>query len=161
MKELKFSHIALNCSDQLETEKFYTKYFGFQRARVIPLGQDQIVFLKLDGTYLELFASKEAPPLPPPKNDGYGFTGIRHFAFQVDSVDDKLSEIGKDAKLMLGPMAFDDFIPGWKTVWIADPDGRIIEISQGFVDQAAPPPLDFASVSTQPGELRTSQSRNA
>lgn len=141
MKGLKFSHIALNCRDPLETEKFYTAYFGFRRARVIPLGEDQIVFLKLDGTYLELFETKEQMPLAPPKNDGYSFAGIRHFAFQVDSVDDKLAEMGKNAKVMLGPMSFDDFIPGWKTVWIADPDGRIVEISQGFVDQAAPPPL--------------------
>lgn len=141
MKGLKFSHIALNCRDPLETEKFYTNYFGFRRARVITLGEDQIVFLKLNGTYLELFGTKEPMPLELPKNDGYSFAGIRHFAFQVDSVDNKLAEIGKNAKIMLGPMAFDDFIPGWKTVWIADPDGRIVEISQGFVDQAAPPPL--------------------
>jgi glyoxylase I family protein len=141
MKGLKFSHIALNCRDPLETEEFYAKYFGFRRARVIPLGEDQIVFLKLDGTYLELFGTKDPMPLAPPKGDGYSFAGIRHFAFQVDSVDDKLAEIGKNAKVMLGPMAFDDFIPGWKTVWIADPDGRIVEVSQGFVDQAAPPPF--------------------
>jgi glyoxylase I family protein len=146
MTEVRFSHIALNCRDPLETEEFYTRYFGFRRARVIPLGQEQIVFLKLDGTYLELFASKEEAPLPDPKNDGYGFAGVRHFAFQVDNVDDKLSEIGKDAKVMLGPMAFDDFIPGWKTVWVSDPDGRIVEISQGFVDQAAPPPFVAAPV---------------
>lgn len=32
--------------------------------------------------------------------------------------------------------------PGWRTVWLADPDGRIIEISQGFTDQENPPPLE-------------------
>jgi glyoxylase I family protein len=30
---------------------------------------------------------------------------------------------------------FDDFIQGWRAVWVADPDGNIIEISQGYVDQ--------------------------
>src|SRR5689334_3081385 len=116
MKNLKFSHIALNCRNPLATEEFYTRYFGFRRARVIPLGQEQIVFLKLDETYLELFSTKDEAPLPPATNDGYGFAGIRHFAFQVDNVDKKLAEIGHHAKVMLGPLSFDDFIPGWKTV---------------------------------------------
>jgi len=31
-------------------------------------------------------------------------------------------------------MAFDAFIPGWKTAWVSDPDGNILEISQGFKD---------------------------
>ena len=31
-------------------------------------------------------------------------------------------------------MDFDAFIPGWRTVWVADPDGNIVEISQGFKD---------------------------
>jgi glyoxylase I family protein len=38
-------------------------------------------------------------------------------------------------------MDFDAFIPGWRTVWVADPDGRIIEISQGYRDQDNPPPM--------------------
>jgi glyoxylase I family protein len=66
---------------------------------------------------------------------------VRHLAFKVDDVDAKLAEMGADAKITLGPLNFDDYIPGWRTVWIADPDGRIVEISQGFVDQDNPPPL--------------------
>ncbi len=42
---------------------------------------------------------------------------------------------GSEARLTLGPLGFDAFIPGWRTAWIADPDGNIVEISQGFVDQ--------------------------
>ncbi|MDI9547412.1 MAG: VOC family protein, partial [Chloroflexota bacterium] len=55
----------------------------------------------------------------------------------VDSVDAKLAEMGDDAVVTLGPLDFDDFIPGWRTVWVADPDGNIIEISQGFADQSS------------------------
>jgi glyoxylase I family protein len=65
------------------------------------------------------------------------------FAFQVDDVDEKLAEIGFDAEVTLGPLAFDNFIPGWKTAWVRDPDGNIVEISQGFVDQERPPAADF------------------
>ena len=87
---LVFSHVALACSDPLATERFYTKHFGFRRARVIPLGQEQIVFLKLGEVYLELFRARESRPLPPPAEDGPWFPGVRHLAFQVDDVDAQL-----------------------------------------------------------------------
>jgi glyoxylase I family protein len=62
---LHFSHIALACKDPLMTERFYSKHFGFRRARVISLGQEQIVFLKRTGVYLELFQARGEAPLPP------------------------------------------------------------------------------------------------
>ena len=49
--------------------------------------------------------------------------------------------MGTDAVITLGPMSFDAFIPGWRTVWVKDPDGNIVEISQGYVDEVNPPPL--------------------
>lgn len=139
-----FSQVALTCKDPIATEKFYSKYFGFKRARVAPLPDgDQIVFLKMADCafYLELFQAKEESPVPPPTNDGPQYPAVRQLAFKVDSVDAKLSEMGDDAKITLGPMNFDDYIPGWRTVWLADPDGNIVEISEGFVDQDDPPPL--------------------
>jgi glyoxylase I family protein len=139
-----FSQVALTCKDPIATEKFYTKYFGFKRARVAKLPDgDQIVFLKMGDCafYLELFKAKEESPVPPPTNDGPQYPGVRQLAFKVDSVDDKLAELGDAAKITLGPFNFDDYIPGWRTVWIADPDGNIVEISQGFVDEDNPPPL--------------------
>ncbi len=139
---MKFSHVALNCADPIALEKFYTKHFGFTRGRVIPLGEDnQLVFIKSGDVYLEIFKTGDDRPQAAPQNDGYGFVGVRHIAFQVDDVDAKLAEMGDDAKIMFGPMSFDDFIPGWKTVWVADPEGNIVEISQGYADEANPPAL--------------------
>jgi glyoxylase I family protein len=135
------SHVAISCNDPLVSERFYTRYFSFRRARVIPLGQEQIVFIKSGNTYLELFQAKGESPLSPPQNDGPAYAGLRHIAFQVENVDRKLAEMGADAHITLGPLDFTDFIPGWRTVWVADPDGNIVEISQGFVDQDNPPPL--------------------
>jgi glyoxylase I family protein len=57
----------------------------------------------------------------------------------VDDVDAKLAEMGNDAKITLGPVDFDNVIPGWRTAWLADPEGNIVEISQGYVDQENPP----------------------
>lgn len=136
-----FAHVALNCQNPAATERFYTKYFGFRRARVVELPDAQIVFLKLGDMYLELFKATGESPAPAPTNDGYPFAGVRHLAFQVDNVDAKLAEIGAAASVSFGPFSFNDFIPGWRTVWIKDPDGNIVEVSQGFVDQANPTPL--------------------
>ena len=137
-----FVHIGLTCKDPLAIERFYTRHFGFKRARVIPLGQEQIVFIKSGNYYLELFQAKEGSPLPPPQNDGYPFPGLRHLAFEVDDLDAKLAELGDAVKIMLGPADFSAFIPGWKGVWVADPEGNIVEIAQGYVDQKDVPPLE-------------------
>jgi len=139
---MSFHHIGLTAQDPVALEKFYTKYFGFRRARVIPLDNGQIVFIKSENMYLEIFGTDEERPTPAPENDGYGYPGIRHIAFKVDSVDDKLAEMGDDAHITLGPFSFDDFIPGWRTVWVSDPAGNIVEISQGFVDEDNPPSLE-------------------
>ena len=138
---LVFSHVALNCRDPLATERFYVRHFGFRRARVIPLGDEQIVFLKAGSVYLELFSAKGEPPGPALEKDGPGYRGIRHIAFQVDDVDATLAAMGSEAQVTLGPLDFGAFIPGWRTVWVADPDGNIVEISQGYTDQDAPPQL--------------------
>lgn len=57
-------------------------------------------------------------------------------------MDAKLRQMGDEARLTLGPLDFDDFIPGWRTVWVEDPEGNIVEISQGYTDQDNPPALD-------------------
>jgi len=135
------SHVALSCKNLLVSEHFYTRYFGFRRARVISLGEEQIIFIKSGQTYLELFQSKGESPLPPFQNDGPTYPGLRHIAFQVENLDQKLADMGADAHITLGPLNFDDFISGWRSAWLADPDGNIVEVSQGFVDQENPPQL--------------------
>ena len=139
--DILFSHVALSCAELARTEDFYSRYFGFRRARAIALGEgNEIVFLKNGhGVYLELFrADAERPTaLPTLTGDGAHYPGVRHLAFQVASVDDTLAALGATADVTLGPLDFDAFIPGWRTVWVRDPDGNIVEISQGFVDDPA------------------------
>ena len=145
MTSVHFAHVAMACKDPIAIEQFYARHFGFQRARVVSLGEEQIVYIKSGPLYLELFPAKEEAPLPPSREDGPWYPGWRHLAFQVDDVDAKLAEMGKDAQVTLGPLGFDDFISGWRTVWVSDPEGNILEISQGYVDQPEPPPLVEAS----------------
>lgn len=132
------SQLAITCKDQEATEDWYVKHFSFRRARVAKLPDgSEIVFLKMADSafYLELFQASEKSPIEPATNDGYGFPGFRHLAFKVDNVDKKLEAMGSEARITLGPLDFDAWIPGWRTAWVADPDDRIIEISQGFVDE--------------------------
>jgi glyoxylase I family protein len=137
-----FAHVGLVCRDPIAVERFYTKHFGFRRTRVIEAEGDQIVFIKAGGLALEIFAATQASPVSPAGGAGPEYPGWRHLAFQVGDVDAKLAEMGDDAQVTLGPFSFDDVIPGWRTAWIADPEGNIIEITQGYADQQNPPPLE-------------------
>lgn len=137
---MKTVHAGLNCSDPIKMERFYTRYFGFTRARVIPIENgEQIVFLKNGSFMLELFKTREKSPIPEAEKDGHVFPGVRHLAFQVDDVDKVLTELGEEKNISLGPFDFDDVIPGWRTVWIKDPEGNVVEVSQGYTDQDSPP----------------------
>ncbi|WP_433889483.1 VOC family protein [Streptomyces sp. CA-111067] len=134
---MKWSHTALNCTDLARTEEFYTRWFGFRRVRAIDLGDTQIVFLKLGDAYLELFSGTAvgAADGRQAKADGPDLPGhTRHLAFQTDDVDAVLREMGPAAEVTHGPLDFDGFIPGWRSVWLADPDGVTVEVSQGYQD---------------------------
>ena len=131
---MRWSHVGLNCKDQKTTEEFYTRWFGFDRARVVDLGDSEIVFLRRGEAYLELFPAASGPATVA-ANDGPAEPGtIRHLAFQTDDADAFLAELGDEADVTLGPLDFDDFICGWRTVWVRDPDGVIVEVSQGYED---------------------------
>jgi glyoxylase I family protein len=132
---LRWSHVGLNCKDQRETEDFYTRWFGFTRARIVEDGGTRVVFLRRGDVYLELFQAT-AGPVYPVTNDGPQYNGtVRHIAFQVDDVDSFLSATDGALPISLGPLEFDKYIPGWKTVWVTDPDGVVVEVSQGYTDQ--------------------------
>ena len=137
-----FNHIALACDDPIAVERWYTKHFGFERKRVYLPGPGQVVVIGTDGLALELFPSKDELPAPRAGEDGPWYAGFRHVAFLVDDLDAKLAGMGDEAKLTLGPLDMGEFIPGMKVAWIADPEGNIVELNQGYRDEDSPPPLD-------------------
>jgi glyoxylase I family protein len=142
MPDPSLHHISLTCDDPIAVERFYTKHFGFRRARVVPIGQGaQIVFLRGAGTLLELFHGVRPNPLPPAQDDGYPWSGVRNFSFEVDDVERKIAQMGPDAVVTSGPTGFDAVVPGWCSAWLRDPAGNIIQITKGYTDQENPPPL--------------------
>lgn len=136
MLSTSFFHVAVTVKDLTAFENFYTKYFGFKRARTISLGEGkELVFMKDAGNfYFEVFPRRGAPHTQCGRRRPT-LSRTASFGFSVADVDAKLAEMGSDAVITLGPLAFDDFIPGWKTAWVKDPEGNIIEITQGYVDQ--------------------------
>ena len=136
--ELRWSHVALNCRDQRATEEFYRRWFGFERARVVHLGEgNDIVFIRQGQVYLELFSIDPRATAPiEGAGDGPAFPGVaRHLAFQTDDLRAFIAKAGTEIPVSLGPLEFDAFIPGWHSVWLIDPDGVIVEVSQGYQDQ--------------------------
>jgi glyoxylase I family protein len=129
-----FSHMGLTCKDPAEMERFYTTFFGFKRTHVYMPGHDQIVMLKKEDIYIELFKAKENSPLEPPEESGYDFPGWRHICFLVDDLEAKLKEMGDNVKVTSGPLDLSSLIPGMKACWVSDPEGNIIELNEGYRD---------------------------
>ncbi|MFH8386533.1 VOC family protein [Kitasatospora sp. NPDC018058] len=135
---MRWAHVGLNCRDQRATEEFYTRWFGYHRARAVPVGDGEILFLRNGDTYLELFPVPSEPPAPTTTADGPAQPGaVRHIAFRTDSVDALLAAMGEDAHVTLGPLDFDEVLDGWRAVWLRDPDGVVVEVGQGYRDQEA------------------------
>lgn len=141
MASAQFLHVALNCKDPIAIERFYTEHFGFTRARVYDPGPKQVVVITAGNLSLELFpATGEAPTWPAGKA-GPEYPGLRHLAFLVDDLDAKLAELGGRVKIDLGPLDMSQYIRGMRVAWVADPEGNILELNQGYVDEDNPPPL--------------------
>lgn len=158
---MRWSHVGLNCRDTKLTADFYTRWFGYALARSVPVEDGAILFLRQDDTYLELFPATVPAGVPAgtpdgvpagvpdgapagvpagarvaEEGDGSALPGvIRHIAFQTEDVDAFLREMGDAADVTLGPLDFSAFIAGWKTVWLRDPDGVVVEVSQGYRDE--------------------------
>lgn len=131
---MQFSHIALNCADQPAAIDFYTRHFGCAVARRLDIGEGrEIVFLRRDDLRLELFPV-DGPAPDTPQDGPAGAGTLRHLAFQVPDVDAQIDRMGQAAVVTLGPLDFDSFIPGWRTAWLRDPNGHIVEITQGYRD---------------------------
>jgi glyoxylase I family protein len=141
MASTQFLHVALNCKDPIAIERFYTKYFGFKRARVYDPGPKQVVVIQAGSLALELFLAVGEAPTWPSGKTGPEYNGLRHLAFLVDDLDAKLAELDGIVKIDLGPVDMKQYIPGMRVAWVADPEGNILELNQGYVDQDNPPPL--------------------
>lgn len=133
---LTWSHAALNCAEPEATAAFYERWFGFERSREFKLGDTRILFLRLGGAYLELFGPTAGEQREAAADGPAQRGAVRHLAFQTDDVDAFLSRMDGQADITLGPLDFSEHIHGWRSVWLRDPDGVVVEVTQGYRDLA-------------------------
>jgi len=112
-------------------EKFYTKHFGFKRARVFNFGsENEFVMLRLENMCIELFRSTGDRPTSNSEND----VGFRHIAFEVDDLDNMLASLIADGIKVGEIIDYSESVAGLRICFFDDPEGNKVEIMQGGSD---------------------------
>lgn len=120
-------HIAIICSDKDAALDFYHRRLGFPiiRETYRPERDDWKIDLRISqSTELELFIMKSRPKRVT-NPEAYG---LRHLAFQVNSVDGTVRELSS-LGILCEPVRTDS-CTGRKMTFFHDPDGLPIEIHE-------------------------------
>ncbi|MEI6211004.1 MAG: VOC family protein [bacterium] len=126
-------HIAFNCRDLRAQERFYSKHFGFRRARVFNAGRaDEFLMLRLGSICLELFQATGASATTQGAEQPVGF---KHLAFAVDDLDAAVRAIQADGIATDEIIDCSSIVNGLRICFFNDPDGNRVELMQGFQDQ--------------------------
>ena len=128
MKLSKIHHIAIIGTDYNKTPDFYINKLKFEKISEYnrPEKNDVLLNVKKGDIVLEIFIKEDAPLRPPMPSPEY--TGLRHLAFKVDSVEDVLEEFDK-LNIVHEGLRYDDF-DGKKMAFFFDPDGLPLEIHE-------------------------------
>ncbi|WP_131783492.1 SMU1112c/YaeR family gloxylase I-like metalloprotein [Legionella gresilensis] len=118
-------HIAIICSDYLQSKSFYTNILGltviketFRKER-----QSYKLDLALNGQYvIELFSF----PTPPKRLSRPEATGLRHLAFEVNNLLSVVKEL-EQRGILAEPIRIDE-ITNKQFTFIFDPDNLPIEL---------------------------------
>lgn len=128
MKLSKIHHIAIIGTDYNKTTDFYINKLKFKKISEYkrPEKNDILLNVKKGDIVLEIFIKEDAPIRPPMPSPEY--TGLRHLAFKVDSVEDVLEEFDK-LDIVHEGLRYDDY-DGKKMAFFFDPDGLPLEIHE-------------------------------
>ncbi|MFK7923835.1 MAG: VOC family protein [Bacteroidia bacterium] len=121
----KVHHIAIICSDYAQSKHFYTEILGLKIIREVyrEKRQSYKLDLALNGQYIiELFSF----PDPPSRTSRPEARGLRHLAFEVDHIEEKI-KILNDAGVPTEPIRIDENTHK-KFTFFADPDDLPIEL---------------------------------
>ncbi len=122
----KIHHVAVIGSDYEKSKHFYVELLGFKllRETVRSEQNDILLHLSLGDTMLELFIKPDCPPRPS-YPEAYG---LRHLAFEVDSVEETVREL--NALCIATEPIRTDPISGGKFTFFSDPDGLPLELHE-------------------------------
>ncbi|MCL5269501.1 MAG: VOC family protein [bacterium] len=130
-------HIALNCIDRLAQEAFYTRHFGFRRARVFNAGQPgEFVMLRLGSCCIELFNNGAADPHA---IGGEQPVGLKHLAFEVPDLAAAAAALQADGIKTGDFLDCSGIVPRMRVCFFRDPEGNILELMEGWDDEENPP----------------------
>ena len=127
MKLKSVHHIAIIVSDIEKAREFYVEKLGFEvvRENYRKERDDWKLDLRVDEhTELEIFAEKH----PPKRVNRPEACGLRHLAFQVESVEETVNELA-EMGIECEPIRTDSFT-GEKMTFFFDPDGLPLEIHE-------------------------------
>ena len=127
-----FQHMAFKCKDLKKTEAFYTKHFGFKRARVFNAGKpDEFLLLRLGKVCIELFPTKDTQDLKQSAQP----LGFQHMAFEVDNIGEAVTKLKADGVRPDDIIDCSSIIAGMRICFFNDPDGNRLELMEGYKDQ--------------------------
>lgn len=152
MAVLRMTHVGICVSDIERSVHFYRDLLGFiYRSELRVQGEPsdtllrlrgvdlQAIYLERDGTRIELlhYASPGAVGDAAPR--AMNARGLTHLSLRVDNFADTLATLRAGGAQVLDETMIDipDF--GAAAVFIADPDGTLIELVQSPGDLEAPP----------------------
>jgi glyoxylase I family protein len=134
-------HIGFICRNRLVMERFYTKHFGFTRARVFNAGDPgEFVMTRLGSVCIEFFqASPQAIALAAktPRVE----VGFKHLAFEVPHLEPVIESLKRDGVDMGEIFDCSDVSPGLRAAFFRDPEGHEVEILEHWADEQDPPAL--------------------
>ncbi|MGQ8367197.1 SMU1112c/YaeR family gloxylase I-like metalloprotein [Glaciecola sp. 1036] len=125
MQLKKIHHVAIICSDYEASKGFYTKVLGLKVLAENYRESRQSYKLDLalpDGGQIELFSF----PSPPPRPTKPEAQGLRHLAFEVNSIDSSVDHLVSNG-IPVEPIRVDEFT-GKKFTFFQDPDGLPLEL---------------------------------
>jgi glyoxylase I family protein len=120
-------HIAIICTDYERSKHFYTVILGFKPVREVFRAERNSYKLDLEvaGQYqIELFSFLD-PPVRPSRPEA---AGLRHLAFEVDSVEAAAVHL-QQYSIKTEPIRVDE-TTGKRFTFFTDPDGLPLEFYQ-------------------------------
>lgn len=125
LKLLRAHHIAVICSDYVQSRRFYTEVLGLEI--VTEVYREKRESHKLDlrlpnGVQIELFSF----PNPPARVNRPEACGLRHLAFEVADLDEAVADLGRQS-IAVEPVRVDEHT-GKRFTFFADPDGLPLEL---------------------------------
>ena len=155
---LHFSHTGICVTDLERSTAFYRDVFGFKQhhslrfegepaatlLRIKDLAMDA-VYLERDGTVIELLAFGDLVEGRDPVPREVNKIGLTHLSFNVENMGQLLSDIEEAGGSILGETQMGAVEGPSVAIFVADPDGTLIELVQS--------PADPKRLPLQPADL--------